>query len=147
MSTFVTKIIEAIKGRQKFEQLVILPDEFIHSKLDMKDIDGIWDEYQDDLEEKYAGSFQGLVRIMNKVANLQIVPSTKFKEITPSKEIVAEYEFKYQDLRVYAIKIPYGKLIVLGGYKNQQAGDIRKFRALKKKYLEYLKNHVNEKDY
>jgi hypothetical protein len=32
-----------------------------------------------------------------------------------------------------------GKIILLGGYKNKQAKDINKFRAIKKQYIESLK--------
>jgi hypothetical protein len=137
MSKFVTKTIEAIHGgRQRFEQLVILPDDTDLSKINVNQQVGIWEIYEQSLEDKYAGSFRGLQAIMDLVANLQSVPKDKFRDITPKKEAVKEFEFKYQDLRAYAIKIPNGKLVLLGGFKNNQADDITAFRALKRRYLD-----------
>src|SRR5690349_5860685 len=136
MSKFVTKTIEAVQGgRQLFEQLVILSDDTDLSKVIVNEQVGVWDQYEASLEPKYAGSFRGLQAIMDLVANLQTVSKDKFRDITPAKESVKEYEFKYQDLRAYAIKIPNGKLMLLGGFKNNQTDDIVAFRALKKRYL------------
>lgn len=77
---------------------------------------------------------------MDGVANLNSVSEEKFKDITPSGDKIKEYEFKSGDLRVYGIKIPNGKLIVLGGFKNQQNSDITKFRSLKIEYLQSIKS-------
>lgn len=109
-------------------------------KIDLATINGIWDEYQESLEAKYEGSFYGLLSIMNRDANMQPLSEGKFKDVTPHGELVKEYEIKYQYLRAYAIKIPNGKLILLGGYKNQQKNDFTQFRSLKKQYLESLKS-------
>jgi hypothetical protein len=76
---------------------------------------------------------------LNRVANLQPVSKDKFRDVTPEKEAIRELEFKFQDLRVFAIKIPNGQLVLLGGYKNQQDKDFKKFRNLKSQYLESLK--------
>lgn len=138
MSKFATKEIGAIRGRQIFEQLVILPDNADLSKINLNEINGIWDEYEESLEDKYKGAFRGIQAIMDLVANMQSVSDKKFRDITPQKEQVKEYEFKYQDLRAYAIKISNGKLLLLGGFKNQQDHDIAAFRARKKKYLESI---------
>jgi putative component of toxin-antitoxin plasmid stabilization module len=75
---------------------------------------------------------------MNAVANLKGLPDTQWKDVTPVKESVKEYEIKAGDLRMFVIKIPYGKLVVLGGYKNNQKEDFKKFRSLK---AQYLSNH------
>jgi len=152
---FVTKAIEPVIGKQQFKQLVIIDE---HTKLEdtngekveMKniqakidsgelEIDGILDEYENNLQKKYASSFKRIIAIMNRVANNEPVPDDKFKEITPNGEHVKEYEFKYQDLRVYAIKIRNGQLILLGGFKNKQSKNISRFRSLKKQYLEIAK--------
>ena len=84
---------------------------------------------------------------MNEVANIRTLPNTKFKDITPRKENVKEYEFKEGNLRVYAIKKFGGKIIILGGYKNRQKQDLRKFRSLKEQYLnqEIEKTNKDEK--
>ena len=155
MSKFALKNIEAIKGRQRFSQLIVLPNdadaEAIQNKIYNDELsnrevqDGQLDIYEKELEGKYTGSLASILNIMNRVANLQSVSQDKFKDITPSKETVKEYEFKHQDLRVYAIYAPDGKIIVFGGYKNNQKADIKKFRSLKSQYLESLKNNHNEK--
>jgi hypothetical protein len=142
MPKFVTKSIEIVVGKQQFKQLVIVDDRSdtlkIQEQIDKKEIeiDGILDIYEQRLESKYEKQFQGIISIMTRVANLQPVSNDKFKDVTPEKELVKEYEFKYQDLRVYAIKITNGKLILLGGYKNNQPSDYSKFRSLKKQFLE-----------
>lgn len=84
---------------------------------------------------------------MNEVANIRTLPDTKFKDVTPEKEKVKEYEFKEGNLRVYAIKKFGGKIIVIGGYKNRQKKDFRTFRSLKEQYLnqETDKTNNNEK--
>lgn len=149
MSKFVIKNIEAVKGKQKFMQLVIVEDSVnaneLQTGIDEKEkngkdheIKGVLDNYEDDLESKYKSSFRGILSIMNRVANLQSVAEQKFKDVTPSGELVKEYEFKYGDLRVLAIKIPNGKLVLLCGYKNQQKKDFSAFRNLKIKFLESI---------
>jgi mannose/fructose/N-acetylgalactosamine-specific phosphotransferase system component IIB len=156
MSKFVIKNIEAIKGRQQFKQLVIVSDEVNADNLQLQinlkeakkenvEIMGILDLYENTLEKKYINSFYGIIAIMNRVANLQSVAANKFKDVTPDSEIIKEFEFKYQDLRVLAIKIPGGELVLVGGYKNQQKADFSRFHSLKKQYLAYLKKLNNEK--
>lgn len=148
MSKFVIKNIESVKGTQIFKQLVVVGDKIDTNKL-QAEIDnlenfnkevrqtGVLDQYEDSLQKSYIKSFNGIISIMNRVANLQPVAETKFKDVTPKGELIKEFEFKYQDLRVLAIKIPNGKLIILCGYKNQQGKDFSRFRSLKKQYLEY----------
>ena len=151
MAKFAIKIIEAVKGKQVFQQLVVLrnndDDRKIQSIIDSNEgskkeikIAGQLDLYENNLEEKDIKSFRSILAIMDQVANLKSVPQTKFKDITPKSEDVKEYEFKSSDLRVYAIKMPNGKMILLGGYKNSQPRDIDKFRSLKRQYLETNKN-------
>ena len=146
MTKFVSKKISAIKGKQEFRQMIILEDnqntDQIQKEIDEKesrneevDNKGVLDEYEENLEAKYKSNFRSLLSNMDRVAKLQSLPKTKFRDITPKKESVKEYEFKLEDLRVYAIKIPNGEMVILGGFKNNQKDDIRKFRALKKKYL------------
>jgi hypothetical protein len=76
---------------------------------------------------------------MSFIANLNSLPHSKFKDITPDKEEIKEYEFKSKHLRIYCIKKPNGKIIILGGYKNNQSSDIIKFRSIKQQYLKSLK--------
>jgi hypothetical protein len=64
----------------------------------------------------------------------------KFKDITPHKETIKEYEIKTNDLRVYYMKDSSGNLVIIGGKKNSQPEDIKRFRAIKKAYL----NSINK---
>jgi putative component of toxin-antitoxin plasmid stabilization module len=77
---------------------------------------------------------------MDQVANMQLLPVHKFRDITPEKDIVKEFEIKTPDLRVYMIKKE-GHIIVLGGKKNTQSDDIKKFRAIKHRYLQSTKHY------
>lgn len=77
----------------------------------------------------------GIVHNMNEVANRKSLPKEKFRDITPDKESVKEYEFKKGDLRVYAIKDVAGHIVILGGKKNSQKRDIKSFRSIKQRYL------------
>ena len=152
MSKFAIKTIEPVRGNyQQVKQLVILDDnvdadkiqaEINKNELEKKaaGIEGILDIYESSLEIKYQSAFRGIISIMNRGANGQIISKDKFKEVTPKNESVKEYEFKFQDLRVYAIKIPHGKLILSGGFKNQQKKDFSKFRSVKRKYLESIQS-------
>lgn len=67
-----------------------------------------------------------------------------FKDVTPPKALVKEYEFKDGDLRVYGISKFGGKVIIMGGYKNRQKKDYRTFRSLKEQYLCQEKITSNE---
>ncbi|TDW97594.1 hypothetical protein [Dinghuibacter silviterrae] len=146
MAKFVLKNIGTIKGIQQTKQLVIVEESADIEKIQAEinktelnggeaEIPGIFDAYRESLEKKYDSPFRRLLTIMERVANNQPVPADKFKDVTPQGELVKEFEFKYQDLRVYAIKIPNGKLILLGGYKNQQKSDFTRFRSVKTKFL------------
>ena len=81
----------------------------------------------------------GIAHTMNEVANRRSLPKEKFRDITPEKDLVREYEFKKGDLRVYAIKDVAGHIVILGGKKNSQKKDIRSFRAIKQRYLQSKK--------
>ncbi|NMB37089.1 MAG: hypothetical protein GX993_03475 [Bacteroidales bacterium] len=134
MSKFALVNIDAVQGIQMFEKLVV---------------DGVapFDTFEDELEGKDRRSLEKIYFYMNEVANIRTLPNTKFKDITPRKENVKEYEFKEGNLRVYAIKKFGGKIIILGGYKNRQKQDLRKFRSLKEQYLnqEIEKTNKDEK--
>lgn len=122
MSKFALRNIDAVQGTQTFEELLVNGI----SPLDM---------FEGGLEAKDRKSLDKIYFYMNEVANNRTLPNTKFKDVTPKKETVKEYEFKDGDLRVYGISKPGGKIIILGGYKNRQKKDYRKFRSLKEQYL------------
>jgi putative component of toxin-antitoxin plasmid stabilization module len=125
MPKFALRIIDAVEGIQTFEKLLV---------------DGIapFDVFEKELEVQDRRSLEKIYFYMNEVANIRSLPNTKFKDVTPDKASVREYEFKEGNLRVYAIKKPGGKIIILGGYKNRQKKDYRTFRSLKQQYLEQI---------
>ena len=134
MSKFALRNIEAVAGNQTFEKLLV---------------DGVapFDTFENELEDKDRRSLEKIYFYMNEVSNNRTLADTKFKDVTPHKEKVKEYEFKDGDLRVYGIKKFGGKIIILGGYKNQQKKDYRTFRSLKEQYLnsKSIKTNNNEK--
>lgn len=125
MSNFAIKKIEAINGRQTIFQL---------------EIDGVGqlDAYEKEIAGRYDSDFRSILSLMQMVANNKLLPKQKFRNVTPIKEKVTEFEFKWGDLRVYAIATNGGKIIVLGGFKNKQDKDYRRFRSLKRQYLNSL---------
>ncbi len=125
MPTFGVSTIEAIKGRQVFLELVINGVGQLQS-------------FENELQDVYKAELRSILTRMNYVADMVSLPKEKFREITPKGERVNEFEFKTKNLRVYCIKIPNGKLVVLCGFKNSQKADISSFRGLKKQYLKTL---------
>ncbi len=125
MAKFALKKIASIKGKQIFEKLVI---------------DGKcqFDEFEEAVTKnpKYKSELASIYLYMERVADGEGLPKTKFRDITPQKEEIKEYEFKSNNLRVYAIKFKNGKIIILGGTKNRQKKDLRKFRGIKKRYID-----------
>lgn len=154
MFKFAFKRIEAVKGKQQFKQLVLLSDSEDQETIQkyINDVEsgkigkgarydqlrGVLDEYENRLQDSYRSSFNRIISFMDLICNNQTLPKKKFRDITPAGETIKEYEIKYGDLRVYVIKIPNGKLVVLCGYKNQQSRDISKFRSLKEKVLPFI---------
>ena len=115
--------MEAVSGKQSFDKLVIegnIP----------------FDDFEKGLESSDKQDLQKILFYMNEVANNKPLPNTKFKDVTPQKDNVKEYEFKSGNLRVYAISKRGGKVIIIGGYKNKQKKDFVRFRSIKKQYLE-----------
>lgn len=125
MPNFALIKIDAISGKQVFEKLVV-------------DKICLFDEFENSISSsnKYKNELSSIYNYMEQLANGASLPNTKFKDITPDKEKVKEYEFRSKNLRVYAIKKDNGKIVILGGKKSYQLKDLRKFRSLKKQYLE-----------
>ncbi|MBQ0093195.1 MAG: hypothetical protein KBS36_00970 [Bacteroidales bacterium] len=129
MSKFALQSIEAVQGKQTFEKLLV---------------NGVapFDTFEQELEGQDKRSLEKIYFYMNEVANNRTLPSTKFKDVTPEKEKIKEYEFKDGDLRVYCISKFKGKIIIMGGYKNRQKKDYRTFRSLKEQYLSQENNNT-----
>lgn len=131
MTKFALKSLSSIIGKQEIDLLI------------ENDV-CYFEEFEDEIKErhkKYDNELGSLLQILERLSNGESLPNGKFKDITPEKESVKEYEIKTRHLRIYLIKKVDGKIIVLGGYKNRQKKDIRKFRSIKSRYLDY-KTHT-----
>ena len=105
MAIFALKKVEAIKAKQEIDELVV-------------DGVGQLEAFEREIKEKhdrYQTEFEMLYVYIDYIANGKSLNETKFRDITPHGETVKEYEFKSKHLRMYAIKKPNGKIIVLGG--------------------------------
>lgn len=101
----------------------------------------MFDEFEKEIEHRgqYEEELYAIYSLMEDVADNKLLPKEKFRDITiKKKDKIKEYEFKSKHLRVYAIKAPDGKVLVMGGYKNHQKKDIKKFRSIKDKYIKSL---------
>ncbi len=128
MSKFVLKPFNNVTGTIKFFKLI--EDKYCY-------YDDFCRKIQQDsnLEQQLLT----IVSRMNDVANLRSLPKQKYRDVTPTKETVKEYEIKTADLRLYLIKDETGNLVLLGGKKSTQDEDFKAFRLLKKRYLNSIK--------
>ena len=127
MPTFALRKIEAIKGKQEFDKLIV---------------DGKcpFDDFENNLEAQYKSELIGIYHHMQDVADLKKLPKTKFHFYDNDKKKknqsgVREFEFKTKHLRIYGITQPNGKLVITGGTKANQKTDQNVFRKLKNLYL------------
>ena len=128
MAIFALRKVEAIKAKQEIDELVI-------------DEEGQWSSFLVEIHQKHNQYSSELIKMLDYIAYAadgKPLPDTKFKDVTPKGETIKEYEFKSKHLRVYAIKKANGKIIVLGGLKTSQKADFKRFRSLKKQYLNSL---------
>ena len=124
MSTFALKKIEAVIGKQRFDKLVV-------------DKICLFDDFEEEMAKQYKSEVLALYSYMNQVANLKTLPKTKFHPYNNGDP--REYEFKTTHLRVYCIEQKGGKIIILGGVKDNQPKDQMIFRKWKKQYIESTK--------
>ena len=118
-----------IKGKTKFYFLIV-NGVCQYEEFEEKIIrDGNYEQELDQLQ----------LRFQEVAEMLRPINKQKFRDITPRKEQVKEYEAKTKNLRVYLIhQENKGRIIVFAGQKNTQKKDIRKFRSLKGQYLDTL---------
>lgn len=129
MSKFVLKPFNNVTGTIKFFKLI--EDTYCYYDDFCRNI-----QQDSNLEQQLLT----IVSRMNDVANLRSLPKQKYRDVTPIKETVKEYEIKTADLRLYLIKDETGNLVLLGGKKSTQDEDFKTFRLLKKRYLNLIKN-------
>lgn len=132
MPTFALQKIEAIRGKQEFDKLIV---------------DGKcpFDEFEKSLEVQFKAEMGGIYHYMEDVANLKSVAPKKFHFYDEGKNGVREFEFKSKHLRVYGITKPNGKIIITGGTKAKQKVEQGEFRRLKNLYLASLATKTNVK--
>lgn len=128
MPTFALKKVESIQAKQELDELVV---------------DGVgqlaaFEELLTSNHKHYLSEFRTMLSYIEYVANGNSLPDTRFKDVTPAGVVIKEYEFKSKHLRLYAIKQLNGKVIILGGLKTKQTEDFKRFRSLKKQYLNSL---------
>jgi hypothetical protein len=93
-------------------------------------------ETQIQLDGTYASELVTIQTRLIEIAECKSLPKEKFKDITPRKEPIKEYEIKTRNLRVYLFhEANTGRVIVLGGKKTDQKSDIKRFRRIKKDYF------------
>ena len=126
MGTIEVRRLDIISGKQSFEKLIV----------DGKDL---LNEFELSLEERYRTEMRTIYAWMQMVADLNPVPGTVYHPISDGKDGFREYEFKSKHLRVYTIAESGGKIVVMGGKKNMQKRDIKRFRELKVELIKYLK--------
>jgi hypothetical protein len=127
MPKFALKKMETIVGKQQFFELLI-------------DNVSQYEQFEAEIRDnpQYLSEMKTILAYMNLVAELRLrLPKNKFRDITPSKDKVKEYEFKSDHLRVYAFHLEMtGKIVAYWGYKNNQSKDMRRFRSIKKSFIE-----------
>lgn len=128
MPNFATVEMKEVKGStQTFEKLYVNNVCFL-------------DEFEKEIKNtsQYYSEYMTIISYMNCVANGQKLPDTKFKILKGGKKGVTRFEFKSKNLRIYGIGNPGGKLVIMGGFKNDQKSDIRRFDNLIKDYDKHL---------
>ncbi len=126
MNTFALQKIEEIVGRLEVFKLTV-------------DGECEYDSFEREIEAEgsYLSELTTIQVRLQEMAELKSLPDTKFKDITPEKEKVKEYEVKTKHLRVYLFHdVPNGRVIVCAGKKTSQKKDIKHFREVKKRYIE-----------
>lgn len=125
MPKFALEKIEAIKGKQEFDKLIV---------------DGKcpFDEFEEGLETQYKSELKGIYNSMQSIADLRTLPRKKFHFYDGGENGVREFEFKSKNLRVYGITKPNGKIVITGGTKANQDKDSSIFRRLKNQYIASL---------
>jgi hypothetical protein len=78
-----------------------------------------------------------LYAIMDSVANLSLLPKTKFRELKGRKKSdkTKDYEIKKDTIRIYLFKDVVGNIVVFGSSKQNQKEDIVRLRKLKEEYI------------
>jgi len=124
MPSFALKPIPEITGVQRVYKLVI------NNECE-------WDVFfAEQIEGNNSKDLMKIQSILTQYSSLMRLPKGKFRDITPHKDRTKEFECKAGLLRVYLFKASNGSIIVFGGLKGNQVTDIKRFRGIKRKYVE-----------
>ena len=129
MRNFELKKFESIVGKQDFYELKI---------------NGLsqYEEFNKIINTDYLAyktEVFTMFSYMDLVSNLKTLPKTKFREITPKKDNIKEYEIKSKHIRVYLFHVENsGKIVAYWGLKKNQKENIISFRKIKKEYIDQL---------
>lgn len=132
MNKFALKYIEEIVGRLKIFKLLV--NNYCE-----------YDEFEKQIisEASLSSELLTIQARLQDVAECRLLPKEKFRDITPKKETVKEYEIKTRHLRVYLFhEEKTGRVIVCGGKKTNQGNDIKHFRRIKKEYINQKSNQL-----
>lgn len=98
---------------------------------------GAYDEFLKEFNNpQYESEIFRFIRLLESCNNGQRTPPSFYKDVTPKGERTKEYEYRTKNLRIYAIQGDDGRIIIIGGQKNNQEKDFRRFRSLKQQYLD-----------
>lgn len=125
MTKFALKCVEEVVGKIKIFKLIVNDN----CEYDVFEI-------QIKTEGSYSSELITIQSRLQEVADGKLLPKEKFRNITPKKELLKEYEIKTRHLRVYLFhEEKKGRIIVYGGKKVTQEKDIVHFRRLKREYF------------
>lgn len=99
-----------------------------------------FDEFFNELKEnEYKVYIKFFALISHYADGVRLVPKKQYRSIKGGKINAQLWEFKYKNHRIYYFDDQDGIIIVLGGTKKNQDGDIEIF---KKTVKEYLKENI-----
>jgi putative component of toxin-antitoxin plasmid stabilization module len=129
MCNFALLHIDQVKGKIKFYKL---------------EIDGkcLFDEFCNNLKGKREISkLKRILTRMDLLSNQNRLNPEQYKELVrPASDQIKDYEIKVKPYRVYFFKDECGNIVVLGGTKNSQPKDIKRFRKIKFEYFTFKNN-------
>lgn len=106
---------------------IVNPDfRFYKVKINNK---SFFDEFEKGLTQKSdKTSLASIYNLMSRLRKNQKLPSPLFRHIKPNNKGDRDdiYEFKKNNVRVYAALLPNGVFVLLGGLKKNQDADIAK---------------------
>lgn len=132
MLKFVLENISEITGQLKIFKLIVNN----HCE---------YDEFEQKITKQvsYASELVTIQVRLQEIADGKLLPKEKFRNITPKRELVKEYEIKTRHLRVYLFhEEKTGRVIVCGGKKTTQHKDINHFRRIKSDYINKNQYHA-----